>query len=103
MGLKKGMTNNPAGKPKGAKNKLGTDLREKINSFLNDKWEDVEKEFQKLKPNEKLYFYERLMSYGLPKLQSIEYTSPYDNMIENLTEEQVEQLTNELMKKMNNT
>jgi hypothetical protein len=62
------MTNNPAGKPPGTKNKINAELRDMIGDFLNNKFETVVAEFDKLEPKEKLKFYTDLLNYGLPKL-----------------------------------
>lgn len=70
MGLKKGMTNNPAGKPPGTKNKINSELRGMINDFLESKFEMVVADFETLEPKDKLKFYTDLLSYGLPKLQA---------------------------------
>lgn len=60
------------GRPKGAKNKKTVKLREKINSFLDDKYDEVEQEFSRLTPKEKIDFYIKLLEYGLPKLSRTE-------------------------------
>jgi len=36
MGLKKGMTNNPKGKPPGTLNKLSRDMKQTIHEFLTE-------------------------------------------------------------------
>lgn len=60
------------GRPKGAKNRKTQKLREKINSFLDDKYEEIEEEFSQLSPKEKIDFYLKLLEYGLPKLSRTE-------------------------------
>ncbi len=70
MGLQKGYTNNPAGKPPGTKNKINAELREMISEFLNSEFETVKIDFQKLEAKDKLKFYTDLLQYGLPKLQA---------------------------------
>jgi hypothetical protein len=73
MGLPKGVTNNPAGRPKGSTNKTGTELRERITSFIEDRWEQVEADFDALEPKDRLQFFEKLLTYALPKLQSVNH------------------------------
>ena len=63
----KGKTNNPGGRPAGTPNKVTTTLRQQINNFLNENWEQVRNDFKELEPKERLQFYERLLSYSLPK------------------------------------
>ena len=75
-GLKKGMTNNPAGRPAGRPNKITKQLRERISDFLNEKRPQIEKDFQKLEPKERVLLYERLIQYIVPRLQATEITTP---------------------------
>ena len=63
----------PRGLPKsggrlpGVENKISVTLRNQINDFLNENWQQVQADFQTLEPKDRLQFYERLLSYGLPK------------------------------------
>ena len=59
----KGKTNNPNGRPVGSKNKVTAGLRERINDFLNDNWKDLQADFKKLEPKERLMFYEKLLQF----------------------------------------
>ncbi len=93
MPLKKGQTNNPNGRPKGSRNKVTASLRARINDFLNNNWENLQKDFEKLEPKEKLMFYEKLLQYGLPKLQNTQLTSNVDK----LSDEQLDYIINELI------
>ena len=45
MGLKKGQTNNPAGRPKGAINKANRELRDMIKDFLVENLENFQRAF----------------------------------------------------------
>jgi hypothetical protein len=72
MGLRKGQTNNPNGRPAGALNKVTKDLRINITEFLENHFDEVIKEWYKLKGKEKLMFYRDLLQYAVPKLQSVE-------------------------------
>ena len=65
-GLKKGQTNNPAGRPKGVPNKVSQDLREAVNSFLDANWDSIQVAFDQLDPVNKLAFIERLLRFSLP-------------------------------------
>ena len=93
MGLNKGAKgNNPNGRPIGSKNKGTAELRQRINTFLDDNWETLQQDFESLEPKERLMFYEKLLSFGLPKLQATQLTSDFnsisdeqlDYMIQNL-------------------
>ena len=61
------------GRKKGTPNKLTAELRQKINDFLNDNWNCLQKDFERLEPKDKLNFYEKLLQNGLPRLQSTQY------------------------------
>ncbi|NLD62868.1 MAG: hypothetical protein GX646_03145 [Bacteroidales bacterium] len=71
MGLKKGMTNNPKGKPPGTLNKMSRDMKLTIHEFLTDHWPEVEEEFHKLSGKDKLNFYKDLLQYDLPKQAAV--------------------------------
>jgi len=75
MGLKQGMTNNPAGRPKGSENKTTREMRSLITDFLSNNWEAIQDDFDSLTPKDRLTFYEKLLQYGLPKLQSTQLTT----------------------------
>ena len=97
MGLRKGMTNNRKGKPKGAVNKLSKDLRQTITGFLQDHWPEVEKEFTKLKGRDKVNFYRDLLQYSIPKMQAVAVELEFNQ----LSDEQLEFLCNSLISKEN--
>lgn len=88
----KGKTNNPNGRPKGKPNRVTSTLRESIVSFVDNNWAKIEKDFGKVSPTERLRFFEKLIPYVIPKLQRIEYRSDEEKLINNLSDEQVEQL-----------
>ncbi|WP_262250092.1 hypothetical protein [Parapedobacter soli] len=69
-GLKKGMTNNPNGRPKGIPNKVTSDLRKAIADLLDGNWPRVQDDLDALDPKDRLAFIEKLLSYSLPKLTS---------------------------------
>jgi hypothetical protein len=71
MGLHKGQTNNPAGKPIGAKNKIGCELREMISEFLESNFQKVQQDFEELAPKDRAKVFCDLLQYSIPKLQSI--------------------------------
>ena len=94
---KEGKSGNPNGRPKGAKNKIGGDLREMISEFLKDQFPVIVEDFKKLKPREKAKIYGDLLQYGLPRLQSISM----ETQLENLTDEQLTELMERLIKVAN--
>lgn len=55
------------GRKVGTPNATTKELRERINTFLDDNWHLIQSDFEALQPRERLNFYERLMSYRLHK------------------------------------
>lgn len=96
MGLPKGRTNNPNGRPEGSENKITADLRRGISNFLSENWERMQKDFDSLEPKERLAFYEKLLQYGLPRLQSTHLTNDLDG----LTDEQLDYVIDDLKSKV---
>ncbi|HTO15197.1 MAG TPA: hypothetical protein VLZ83_05485 [Edaphocola sp.] len=65
----KGKTNNPNGRPKGSKNKVTKNLQGIIKSFLEKNADDLQTEFEKLEPRDKLLFFEKLLKFAIPTQQ----------------------------------
>lgn len=53
MGQKKGQTGNPNGRPKGAKNKISSDIKDKLTLFLEDNFDKFETSFKMMPPGER--------------------------------------------------
>lgn len=92
MGLKKGTTNNPNGRPVGVPNKLTGDLREKIQSILNDNIDRVQDDLNSLDAKDRLQVIEKLLSYVLPKLQAQSIDIDFTNM----TDSQIDEIINQI-------
>jgi hypothetical protein len=71
MGLKKGQTNNKTGRPKGAPNKVTTDLRKWVECLIDKNLKKMERDLKQLEPKDRLIILEKLMQYSIPKQQSI--------------------------------
>jgi hypothetical protein len=50
MGLSKGKTNNPDGRPKGSKNKSSEAIREMVSTLITDNWEQIQTDLNQLQP-----------------------------------------------------
>lgn len=92
MAFEKGQSGNPGGRPKGSGNKVTSKLRETITAFLDENFEKVKQDFDKLKPGERIRMYIELLQFGVPKLQSVQIETEFDN----LTDEQLDRIINEL-------
>lgn len=92
MGLKKGTTNNPNGRPTGKPNRITGDLRAKIQSILNDNIDRVQDDLNSLDAKDRLQVLEKLLSYVLPKLQAQSIDIDFSNM----SEENIDAIINQL-------
>jgi hypothetical protein len=90
----KGKTNNPNGRPKGSPNKITTDIRTWIQSLINNNRELFETDLKAVESKQRLYIMEKLLSFVVPKMQSIEAKTNFDN----LTDEQLNTIIDELTK-----
>ncbi len=67
MGLKKGQCNNLNGRPVGAKNKSGQEVKELINDLFNENTQQIRNDLAELHPIERLKFFVALLPYVLQK------------------------------------
>jgi hypothetical protein len=91
MGLKPGMTNNPKGRTPGTTNKVTQDLRKWVNYFVAKNTATIEKDFKKLKPDQRIMLFEKLLRYTLPQRSEVV------NEFERLTDDQLEELYNRVV------
>jgi hypothetical protein len=92
MGLRKGQTNNPAGKPAGRLNKMSKELRLQISDFLEARFPEVIAEFEKLEGKDKARLYVDLLPYGLPRLQMTELKVGADPGEKDRIEKEIERI-----------
>lgn len=81
MGLPKGRTNNPAGRPK-KPNKVTAELRDRIKTFLDGNFETIEADFKTLDPEKRIALFERYLKFVLPSLHSTEINLDIEKMSE---------------------
>ena len=94
MGLPKGTTNNPNGRPKGRPNKVTGEIRIAYRQLIEDNLQNIEKwlhETAKEHPERALMFIIRLSDFVIPKMQSIQFISD----LEGLSNEQLDRIINE--------
>lgn len=94
MGLKKGQTNNRDGRPKGVKNKVTTELKTWVQQLIDNNRDTLEKDLKTLEPKERWAVIEKLMSYTIPKMSSVDARIDF----EKLTDEQLNSVIDELTK-----
>lgn len=94
MGLHKGNTNNPKGRPKGSANKVTTETRQWINKLIVANREQLEQDLKTLEPHQRWQIIEKLLQYTTPKMQSIEAQVDFSKM----SDEDLDSIINELTK-----
>lgn len=70
MAPRKGISNNPQGRPSGTPNKVTASLRAGVDAFVKGKWPEVDQIWERLDDRDKLNFLDKMMRYVLPTLQS---------------------------------
>lgn len=96
MGLRKGIRNNPNGRPKGVPNKITADLRQRISKFLNDNWEGMQADFDKMEPKDRNMFLDKLIQYQIAKPQNFDIQIEYrelERLLERTPEKYIERIT----------
>jgi hypothetical protein len=68
MALPKGRTNNPNGRPIGATNKVGSDLKQRIADLLNDKFDAFNTALDGLDDRDLVRAYTDLVPFAVPKM-----------------------------------
>ena len=97
MPYKTGQSGNPNGRKKGVGNKLAVSLKSELSNFLNEKVMELPAIWLKLSPRDKAQFLKDLLPFFLQKLQAISVEVEF----EKLSDEQLEILCNQLIKKEN--
>jgi len=81
MGLHKGQTGNPNGRPKGSPNKVTAELRKWIYGLLADNREQIVCDLQKVSPEQRLAIY--VVGYAVPKMESEDYYAKIERLLAN--------------------
>jgi len=105
MGLKKGQTGNPSGRPKGTPNRITGDLKKWVDELLNNNLSTIEKDLEQLEPKDRILIFERFLQYAIPRQQQIsveaQIQAEYDAMerlLNNMPEKAINEITARLIK-----
>lgn len=72
MGLIKGNTNNPNGRPKGSQNKINENLRQVLTNIVVENIDTLENHLKSLSPKERATLILKIVDITLPKIRSID-------------------------------
>jgi hypothetical protein len=96
-GRKKG-TKKTGGRSKGTPNKVTTDLRTWVTELLDANRQQIAKDIKQLEPQQRVIIFEKLLSYSVPKMQSVETKIDF----EQLSDAQINLIINEITKDLDN-
>ena len=88
MAFKKGTSGNASGRPKGAKGKLPTTVRDFIKELIDANRDKINRDINALEPKERLDIMVKLFGFVVPKPQSvvIQDISPTDGNLSRLAD-----------------
>lgn len=78
------------GRPKGAKNKVNTQMRDLIQQLFDDNFDTIQQDLESLESKDRLKFMTDLLPYLIPKLQSTTHTTEID--LDSFTDDQLDAL-----------
>lgn len=80
MAFEKGVSGNVNGRPAGATNKTSGKLRQVITDFLEQRFEQIVKDFEQLEPKDRIKVFTDLLQYSVPKLQAMQLETDFDKL-----------------------
>lgn len=80
MGLAKGQTNNPNGRPKGHSNRVTNKVKNSFCKLLDNNLDRLQADIDSLEPRERIKVLLSLAEYIIPKLQRQEALTVIQNM-----------------------
>ena len=83
------------GRPKGAKNKFNSQMRDLIQQLFDDNYESIQEDLESLEPKDRLKFLSDLLPYLLPRLQSTNYSQKID--LDGMTNEDLDILIDRIV------
>lgn len=95
MAPKKGISNNPNGRPRGAKNKVSRSAKELLSGFITKKLERIEELYVVLEPKDQAKLISNLMGFVMPKMTEVSLENEIGYLLGNidkLSDEQLDRL-----------
>lgn len=95
MAPKKGISNNPNGRPRGAKNKVSRSAKELLSGFITKKLERIEELYTVLEPRDQARLISSLMGFVMPKMTEVSLENEISFLLANigkLNDEQLDRL-----------
>ena len=88
MGLRKGQTNNKAGRPKGVPNKITADLKQRIENILDAQFSDekITSDLKQMEPQQRLQLFTRLLEFCVPKMRASDITLDIGAQIDGMSD-----------------
>jgi len=80
MGIKKGQSGNPNGRPKGRPNKITAEMKDKIQLFIESNFDQIQSDFMMMEPKDRLIIFERLLKYVIPTKVENEVYQPIEKI-----------------------
>jgi hypothetical protein len=91
MAFKDGAANRK-GRPKGAKNKVGQDLRQLVSDLLEQQFEKVQHDFNELRPSQRVRMFAELLPFAIPKMREVDTTIK----LEQLSDQDLDKIINKI-------
>ena len=92
MAPKKGISNNPNGRPRGAKNKVTRSAKELLSGFITKKLERIEELYVVLEPKDQAKLISNLMGFVMPKMTEVSIENEIGYLLGNIDKLNDEQL-----------
>lgn len=92
--FKPGISGNPAGKVPGTKNRIPSETREAVKTFIDGHWQDFEEAWQRLRPEKRVRYFIHLLRYAVPVAREIDLSLT----MKQLTDSQIDEIVEKILK-----